>query len=267
VATTAPRCPRCGSIPYKPIVEQLDVHPNVSAAQGTKTTTTSRAVSPKHSEANLGPSNAEAISRSRSYNTSDAKGKSLFSAPLAEGLQNAGFLRRSLAFLLDGVLLSIPVLLIDDRFNGILATFIAENAHGDLEKIFARLFWIYLLPILGPCGVIGLFDREVQGAYGLIADWVFLLMYYAAFEASPLKATPGKLAVGVEVVRENGRRVSFFLSGIRRMLTTISVCFLFAIGLTIVVSWLFLFEVFYYWNIHNRLTHCRVVLRMRSTTD
>ena len=45
-----------------------------------------------------------------------------------------------------------------------------------------------------------------------IGSFLITVLYWAVFEASPLMATPGKLALGIKVVDMDGQRISFFKS-------------------------------------------------------
>ncbi|MFR0657035.1 RDD family protein, partial [Pantoea sp. SIMBA_079] len=49
---------------------------------------------------------------------------------------------------------------------------------------------------------------------------VFSVLYFAWFHAAYAMATPGKMAVGIKVVRLDGERISF-LRGVGRYLATI----------------------------------------------
>jgi uncharacterized RDD family membrane protein YckC len=55
---------------------------------------------------------------------------------------------------------------------------------------------------------------------GWVSDnlWALLaLVYYAAFESSPERATLGKLAVGISVSTPDGRRLSFARAALRTL--------------------------------------------------
>jgi len=55
--------------------------------------------------------------------------------------------------------------------------------------------------------------RQIQFFLGLAAFWpvvvLFRWCYFAAFESSPLRATPGKLAAGLYVTDTHGERLTF----------------------------------------------------------
>jgi uncharacterized RDD family membrane protein YckC len=53
--------------------------------------------------------------------------------------------------------------------------------------------------------MIGLISGATGGVLGLVASW----LYFALMESSPRQATVGKLALGLAVTDENGRRIGF----------------------------------------------------------
>lgn len=95
----------------------------------------------------------------------------------------AGFWKRVLAFLIDGIILSIPCFIIQFLFLKPITTQVqAGNASlANLLILFA--YWL--------CACI----------------WFWL--YRALFESSKNQATPGKMALKIKVVGKDGHRISF----------------------------------------------------------
>jgi uncharacterized RDD family membrane protein YckC len=112
-------------------------------------------------------------------------------APGTPAVQYAGFWRRFLAYIIDGLILSVP--------NGILGV----------------LFGLQFLALFD-FGEQGMeFNFEKLGAIIAAAVWIGLatfvvqVLYYALFESSRLRATPGKMALGIVVTDLSGKQVSF----------------------------------------------------------
>lgn len=78
---------------------------------------------------------------------------------------------------------------IDHTIYGVLSFAIAILYIYAYENIFSTL---YLLDVSG-----------------IVTIFVFLWFYFAFFESSSWRATPGKRAMGIEVVNLNGERISF----------------------------------------------------------
>jgi len=106
-------------------------------------------------------------------------------------VQYAGFWRRFAAYTIDGLILSVP--------NGILVA----------------IFGLQLLTLFdfGEQGMEFNFDKlgTIIAAAVWLALAIFLVrvFYFALFESSRLRATPGKMALGIVVTDLTGRRVSF----------------------------------------------------------
>jgi len=97
----------------------------------------------------------------------------------------AGFWRRFVAALIDGIILQVALSMVMSVF-GMGASFanFADPAFAEAAGVGAVL------------SVIG---------FSFVGQW----LYYALMESSGLQATVGKLAMGVIVTDEHGNRVSF----------------------------------------------------------
>ena len=108
----------------------------------------------------------------------------------------AGFWKRLAAYIVDVVILWIPHLIIANLLGGAAAQtammHTIENANNDPAVVMAAysVFWSAMLPTLG-----------VQS----LVTWA----YFALFESSAMQGTPGKLAMGIRVTDDQGRRISF----------------------------------------------------------
>jgi uncharacterized RDD family membrane protein YckC len=115
---------------------------------------------------------------------------------IADPQPYAGFWKRVVAYIVDAFILWIPNLIITNLL-GVTAAQMAmmhaiENANNDPAVIMAAygVFWSAMLPALG-----------VQ----TLVTWA----YFALCESSAMQATPGKLAMGIRVTDDEGRRISF----------------------------------------------------------
>jgi|HigsolmetaAR206D_1030411.scaffolds.fasta_scaffold07423_3 Predicted membrane protein/domain len=84
------------------------------------------------------------------------------------------------------------------------------------SRIAATLLDIFVILMALPAGdavgrILSLVGLPWFGAVvAALVSWVLIaISAFAAFEASPLRATPGKLACGLAVVRSDGERASF----------------------------------------------------------
>ena len=108
----------------------------------------------------------------------------------------AGFWKRLVAYILDGIILWIPQLIIGNLLGATAAQtarmHTIENANNDPAVVMAAygVWWSAMLPVLG--------------AQALVT-WA----YFALCESSAMQATPGKLAMGIRVTDDEGRRISF----------------------------------------------------------
>ncbi len=102
----------------------------------------------------------------------------------------AGFWKRTAAYFVDAFVVSIAAQIVQTvlvvGFMGMNMADFTANPEGMFSSAGGLLFLlsIYLLPLL------------------------LFAVYYAAFHASARQATLGKLAVGIKVVRGDGRRIS-----------------------------------------------------------
>lgn len=104
----------------------------------------------------------------------------------AAAVRYAGFWRRALGFLLDGILTT--------------AIGFADNS---LMRLSAGL------PVSAlwgeyPPGASSLY-KALEFSMGIVIGWI----YFAAFESSARQATPGKMAIGIRVTDLSGRRIGF----------------------------------------------------------
>ena len=97
----------------------------------------------------------------------------------------AGFWKRFAAFIIDSVILNIV--------NYTIMTVMGVNPNTIPQDAYATMGPAILVKMLGAVGV----------------TFIIYFGYFAAFEASSLMATPGKLALGIKVVDMNGQRLSF----------------------------------------------------------
>ncbi|MBB6184887.1 RDD family protein [Oleiagrimonas soli] len=91
---------------------------------------------------------------------------------------HAGFWLRFLAYLIDTLALWVPLSIVD--------VVLMIPLGGRPEQVGATLFSVYA------------------------TNFLLMLVYFALFESSPLQATPGKLALGLRVTDECGRRIGFW---------------------------------------------------------
>jgi uncharacterized RDD family membrane protein YckC/Tfp pilus assembly major pilin PilA len=92
----------------------------------------------------------------------------------------AGFFRRWLALIVDGLILGIPI--------AIVAIVLGMAGAGDTDE--------------------GTTGSMIQGVYYLLY-WLVAPFYYALQESSSAQATLGKRALGIKVTDLKGRRISF----------------------------------------------------------
>ena len=108
----------------------------------------------------------------------------------------AGFWKRFAAYLIDGVVLAIPMLIL---FGCLIAYFISAaggiNAFEHMEDNFALeirlrqcMALLQLIMIVGP------------------------MLYFSWMESSKLQASLGKMMLGIKVVDDNGQRLTFWRS-------------------------------------------------------
>jgi len=109
----------------------------------------------------------------------------------APAIQYAGFWRRFVAYSIDGLILSVPNVILG-MIYGLQLLRLFDFSDGGVDFDFGQI-----------------------GALIASAIWLAMLsfllqvLYYALFESSRLQATPGKMALGIVVTDLTGRRVSF----------------------------------------------------------
>ena len=100
----------------------------------------------------------------------------------------AGFWRRFGAALLDGLIVGVPLTLLQLAVIGAVSP-TAVTRHGgpgaELVAFFSLQIVLYL--------------------FGVVIGW----LYFAGFEASSYQATPGKMAIGLKVTGLQGEPISF----------------------------------------------------------
>lgn len=108
----------------------------------------------------------------------------------------AGFWKRAFAFLIDGIILSIPIALFALLVIGGQVMSIVKLAGTNVQPTPDML-----LPVFG------------KWMLGIMAVWVFnivlLWLYHALMESGKHQATWGKRALGIKVVGSHGERISF----------------------------------------------------------
>lgn len=108
----------------------------------------------------------------------------------------AGFWKRAFAFLIDGIVLSVPMALFAFLAIGTQVFSIVKLASTNVEPSPDML-----LPVFG------------KWILGILAVWVFnivlLWLYHALMESGKHQATLGKMALGIKVVGAHGERISF----------------------------------------------------------
>jgi uncharacterized RDD family membrane protein YckC len=100
----------------------------------------------------------------------------------------AGFWRRVAAFIIDFLILLVPSIIINYSMGLYTAQALvtADPSSEVAMQAFFSVFWSVML---------------VQ----TLMQWI----YFAAFESSQLQATPGKMALGLRVTDDQGKRISF----------------------------------------------------------
>ncbi|MET3683069.1 putative RDD family membrane protein YckC/RNA polymerase subunit RPABC4/transcription elongation factor Spt4 [Alkalibacillus flavidus] len=96
----------------------------------------------------------------------------------------AGFWLRTVAYLLDGIILAIPMFLIGSIIVVLMMSSDPYSAPSD-EAFAAFETWAFLIGL------------------------VFNALYTGIFHASKWQATPGKKMIGIKVTDMNGNRISF----------------------------------------------------------
>lgn len=98
----------------------------------------------------------------------------------------AGFWKRTAAYVIDSLVTGIVGGLIGGMVGGVMGAMLLGNSGASSESS--------LLAIQGVANLIGI---------------ILGVAYFAGFHSSSSMATPGKMAIGIKVVRSNGERISF----------------------------------------------------------
>jgi len=112
----------------------------------------------------------------------------------------AGFWRRVAAALVDNILIGIPSQFLGGILGAISGSMIVNSQRLDPNSV--------------PVGGILVFFSSIVLTFAIYA------IYYAWFYSSSKAATPGKMLVGIKVVRPDGERITF-LRGIGRFFSTL----------------------------------------------
>ena len=124
--------------------------------------------------------------------------KDAYAQKLREGVAPAGFVRyggfwlRFVAVIIDGIILSIPMGILQAALFGALGISMARmapNPNASPTEVFAML-----APMFGIIGLSALFGMVLGCTYE-----TFFIVKFAA--------TPGKMAVGVQVLRPDGSKL------------------------------------------------------------
>jgi uncharacterized RDD family membrane protein YckC len=120
-----------------------------------------------------------------------------FPATAARSLQDyAGFWKRVAAYVLDGIILYIPSLLIEKLFGGAAAKAALQQAldsgAGNASVLLAaeHQYYVAMWP-------------------AMLLSALMVWLYFALCESSAWQATVGKLALGIRVTDLHGQRISF----------------------------------------------------------
>lgn len=135
-------------------------------------------------------------------------------------VQEAGFVSRLVAFVLDVLIVSLSSIVFAGLTSMILGFFGFDSRDISLEAL--------------PSGALALLQLAIVGLAGL-AVLLFILAYYVLFWIL-VGATPGKYIVGLKVIRTGGQRISFVRAIIRYLGYWISALPLFLGFLWILVS-------------------------------
>jgi uncharacterized RDD family membrane protein YckC len=112
-------------------------------------------------------------------------------SPLIEFAGYAGFGRRFAAWLIDGIvggLIAVTLTMMSGFVFALLWGLVVGLRWGNVDENFAGL---------------------VSALLGVAVGVVSSVVYHAAMESSPLRATVGKLLLGVKVTDLSGRRIPF----------------------------------------------------------
>ncbi len=83
-------------------------------------------------------------------------------------------------------------------------------------------FWIRFAAMIVDVIIMFIPAIAINAAIPYVGSFLCSVMYYPIFEASPLKATPGKIIMGLSVVNATGGQVTFKQAFIRYFMKTVS---------------------------------------------
>lgn len=83
-------------------------------------------------------------------------------------------------------------------------------------------FWIRFAAMMVDVLIMFIPAIAINAAIPYVGSFLCSVMYYPIFEASPLKATPGKVVMGLLVVNSTGEKITFKQSFIRYFMKTVS---------------------------------------------
>ncbi len=83
-------------------------------------------------------------------------------------------------------------------------------------------FWIRFIAMIVDVLIMFIPAIAINAAIPYVGSFLCSVMYYPIFEASPLKATPGKIIMGLSVVNATGGQITFKQSFIRYFMKTVS---------------------------------------------
>ncbi len=83
-------------------------------------------------------------------------------------------------------------------------------------------FWIRFAAMIVDVVIMFIPAIAINAAIPYVGSFLCSVMYYPIFEASPLKATPGKIIMGLSVVNAAGGQITFKQSFIRYFMKTVS---------------------------------------------
>jgi uncharacterized RDD family membrane protein YckC len=116
-------------------------------------------------------------------------------------LQPAGFWKRFAAYIIDGLVIGIPLAIISTFIIGaILYANIDAEVLSDPNMVEAELTDEELFAVLKAYGLV------------LLVNFIAAILYYAGLHASKWQATIGKKLLGLKVVSMQGERISFWRS-------------------------------------------------------
>ena len=117
-----------------------------------------------------------------------------------EPIEYAGFWIRFVAYIIDGVIISLLEFLLVLPLLGLIGI----NTLTIDSSTYESMDWELLLPLLISAGT---------GLY--LSAFLLTWLYYALMESGARQGTVGKMAIGVIVIDENGNRLNFAKASIR----------------------------------------------------